>query len=220
VHPNLVGAAVMGNALYGAMTPLYGTREFTLHADNVLTNHGMAGNGGTVVGSIFTGVLADSWASSGSGGGSGDAQLAKDGNGKQTVTFSSATVATFSRRLQWTHTAGSLPGKTCYFEAEIEVLGANAGTGTWYTMSVEIRNIAELSVGFDRRNNTDKVADTQLMAFQAAQGRRLIMRTPVVVAPDPTASLTGRVNLELINGSGQSCNAQITVHNAQLVVSA
>lgn len=218
VHINMIGAAVQGDPLHAAMNAYYGSRSFGVHLNNVLINPSMLGVGGTVSGSIFAGELADDFATSGSGGSSADATLSKDNDNKQIIDFSSSVVATLSRRIQHTYTASDIVGKTCYYEMEVEVLEANTGTGLWKTMSCEIRNSGSLAIGFDRQGSTDAIADTQLISFHNKTRRNLIIRSPEIVAPDPTTSLTGRLNLEFVNTAGQSCNAKVKIHNAQLVV--
>lgn len=218
VHPNLVGALFAGDSLEDITYPRWGRKVFTLSDDNVLDNAALSGTGGTISASIFTGQLADGWLTSGSGGTSADATLSKDIDDKQLITFNTSVVSTFSRRIYKRYTAGNLVGKQAYFEVEIEVTDDNDGDGIWYNMSAEIRNSSELAVGYDRRDNSDEVPSTALKAITADKGRTLILRSPTVTFPSGTTYTDGRINIEFVNTSGQSCNGQVKVHNAQLVV--
>ena len=80
-----------------------------------------------------------------------------------------------------------------YYEVELEVI---SGTGTWYTLSVELRNASELAIGYDRRDTATAIPPAALAGFTATETRKLLLRTPTVIVPVGTTQLRGRVNIE------------------------
>ncbi|MBN8521890.1 MAG: SGNH/GDSL hydrolase family protein [Alphaproteobacteria bacterium] len=218
LHPNHIGAYWMGFRAYDVLRARYTLNAFSLSPQNRFTNTDMSGTGGTVSGSFFTGVLATNWQTSGSGGASANATLSKDTDGKQIMTLTANTAMTLTRRIFQRHTAADLVGKTAYFEIEVSVLQENTGTGIWYNLSAELRNTAELSIGFDRRNTTDVGPWAEMKSFTQNTGRRFILRSPTMTVPAGTTYLDGRLNAEMVTTTGQTVNGQIKIHNAQLVV--
>lgn len=215
LHPTLLGAYHMGKVLYDKLLPYYGTRSFSLSANNILTNTDFSGTGGPL--SNATGQLADTHTLATSGTTNNATRTLSKYNGGQRVqcSFGSGLSTTEAARILQTVNSSSIDGMNAYYEVELEVLG---GSGNPYTLSAQLnRNGAEASIGYDRRDNATNLPAPELQNFTLESGRRLLLRSPVVTLAASTTSVTGRINIEC-NCVSAASSLDVLLHREQLVV--